>query len=130
MAPIASERRLLCQPLPGRGQSQFGRRTRYVKAVQVAKISARMIRSASLLVIAGALWSGAAHAQMSGADLVTRIDRLQAQVRELTGTVEELQYRNQQLEQELQRMRAAAPGTSGPNPPLAQSLPAASPRSP
>ena len=46
-----------------------------------------MIRSASLLVMTGALWAGAAHAQMSGADLVTRIDRLQAQVRELTGTV-------------------------------------------
>src|SRR5215467_10143455 len=68
-----------------------------------AKTSHTMIRSASLLVLTGALWAGAAHAQMSGADLVTRIDRLQAQVRELTGTVEELQYRNQQLEQEVQR---------------------------
>ena len=67
------------------------------------RTSHTMIRSASLLVMTGALWAGAAHAQMSGADLVTRIDRLQAQVRELTGTVEELQYRNQQLEQELQR---------------------------
>ena len=62
----------------------------------------------------GALWTGAAHAQMSSADLVTRIDRLQAQVRELTGTVEELQYRNQQLEQEVQRLRAAAPGAAAP----------------
>lgn len=80
-----------------------------------------MIRLASLFVIVGALSAGAAHAQMSEADLVTRIDRLQAQVRELTGTVEELQYRNQQLEQELQRSRAAAPGA--PNPPVAQSAP-------
>jgi tol-pal system protein YbgF len=87
------------------------------------KTSHPMIRSASLLVITGALWAGAAHAQMSGADLVTRIDRLQAQVRELTGTVEELQYRNQQLEQELQRLRAAAPGAPAAPSPTAQSVP-------
>src|SRR5690242_16764788 len=83
-----------------------------------------MTRLASLVVIIGALSAGAARAQMSEADLVTRIDRLQAQVRELTGTVEELQYRNQQLDQELQRLRAAAPGASSPNPPIAQSSPA------
>ena len=85
------------------------------------KTSHTMIRSAFSLVMTGALWAGAAHAQMSGADLVTRIDRLQAQVRELTGTVEELQYRNQQLEQEVQRLRAAAPGAA--TPPTAQSSP-------
>jgi hypothetical protein len=79
-----------------------------------------MIRSASLLVVTGALWAGAAHAQMSSADLVTRIDRLQAQVRELTGTVEELQYRNQQLEQEVQRLRAGSPA-AGATPPTTQS---------
>src|SRR3974390_2137577 len=95
---------------------------------RLPKTSHTMIRSASLLVMTGALWAGAAHAQMSSADLVTRIDRLQAQVRELTGTVEELQYRNQQLEQEVQRLRAAAPGASGPNPPVAQSAPAPSAR--
>lgn len=87
-----------------------------------------MIRSASLLVITGALWAGAAHAQMSGADLVTRIDRLQAQVRELTGTVEELQYRNQQLEQEVQRLRAAAPGSTAATASTAQSPLPPSPR--
>src|SRR6516164_3404704 len=92
------------------------------------KTSHTMIRSASLLVMTGALWAGAAHAQMSGADLVTRIDRLQAQVRELTGTVEELQYRNQQLEQEVQRLRAAAPGGAAATPPTAQSSPPPSPR--
>lgn len=80
-----------------------------------------MIRLAFLFVISGALSAGTAHAQMSEADLVTRIDRLQAQVRELTGTVEELQYRNQQLEQELQRLRVAAPAASGPTSPVAQS---------
>ena len=92
------------------------------------KTSHTMIRSASLLVMTGALWAGAAHAQMSSADLVTRIDRLQAQVRELTGTVEELQYRNQQLEQEVQRLRAAAPGGAAATAPTAQSSPPPSPR--
>ena len=42
-----------------------------------------------------------AHAQMTAADLVMRLDRLEAQVRQLTGTVEQLQFRNQQLEQQL-----------------------------
>ncbi len=79
-----------------------------------------MIRSASLLALMGALWAGAAQAQHSEADLVTRIDRLQAQVRELTGTVEELQYRNQQLEQEVQRLRGAAAAPPGSPQPTAQ----------
>src|SRR5689334_1688326 len=88
----------------------------------------RMIRSASLLVMTGALWAGAAHAQMSGADLVTRIDRLQAQVRELTGTVEELQYCNQQLEQEVQRLRGTPPGAAAAAPSSAQSSAPPNPR--
>src|SRR5215472_2103167 len=92
------------------------------------KTSHTMIRSASLLVMTGALWAGAAHAQTSSADLVTRIDHLQAQVRELTGTVEELQYRNQQLEQEVQRLRAAAPGVAAATASTAQSSPPAGPR--
>ena len=79
-----------------------------------------MIRSASLLALMGALWAGAAQAQHSEADLVTRIDRLQAQVRELTGTVEELQYRNQQLEQEVQRLRGAGATLPGSPQPTAQ----------
>ena len=45
---------------------------------------------------------------MSDADLVTRIGRLEATIRELTGNVEQLQYRNQQLEQQVQRLQAEA----------------------
>jgi tol-pal system protein YbgF len=69
-----------------------------------------MIRSVSLVVVAllGALWGGAARAQMSQADLLTRIDRLEAALRELTGTVEQLQYRNQQLEQQLRALQDAS----------------------
>ncbi len=40
-------------------------------------------------------------AQVGAADLVVRIDRLEAQIRQLTGVVEQLQFRNQQLEQML-----------------------------
>jgi tol-pal system protein YbgF len=38
-------------------------------------------------------------------DLVVRLDRLENQIRQLTGLVEQLQFRNQQLEQQLQRMQ-------------------------
>src|SRR5688572_19012337 len=41
-----------------------------------------------------------AHAQ-SDTDLVLRLNRAEEQVRRLTGQLEELQYRNQQLEQQL-----------------------------
>jgi tol-pal system protein YbgF len=46
-------------------------------------------------------------AQLSGPDLVLRIDRLEEEIRRLTGLVEQLQYRNQQLEQQLRRAQGA-----------------------
>ena len=52
-----------------------------------------------------------AHAQMGESELVMRINRLESQVRQLTGTIEQLQFRNQQLEQQLQTARA--PGACG-----------------
>lgn len=45
-----------------------------------------------------------AHAQ-SSADLLVRIDQLENQVRQLTGMVEQAQFRNQQLEAALKRMQ-------------------------
>lgn len=42
-------------------------------------------------------------AQVSSADLVVRLERMEAQIRQLTGAVEQLQYRNQQLELQLRR---------------------------
>lgn len=71
--------------------------------------SKAMIRLASLLGLACALWTGAACAQTSEADLLTRIDHLEAEIRDLTGSVEQLQYRNQQLEQAIQKLQGAAP---------------------
>jgi tol-pal system protein YbgF len=56
------------------------------------------------------------------AELSVRIQQLEAQIRQLTGTVEQLQFRNQQLEQQLQRAQGGA------TPPSAQAgLPPAMP---
>jgi tol-pal system protein YbgF len=68
----------------------------------------RMIRSASFLVVAltGALWAQGARAQDPG-DLASRMDRIEQALRDLTGTVEQLQYRNQQLEQQVRRLQGA-----------------------
>jgi tol-pal system protein YbgF len=82
-----------------------------------------MIRSAFLLALACTLWASTAHAQESDADLVTRIDHLEAQIRDLTGTIEQLQYRNQQLEQEVQRLQAGAPAAAPPRPTAENSPP-------
>jgi tol-pal system protein YbgF len=46
-----------------------------------------------------------ASAQMTAEELVTRLDRIENQIRQLTGTVEQLQFRNQQLDQQLKRMQ-------------------------
>ncbi len=81
-----------------------------------------MIRFArlGLIALACAWYGGAAHAQ-DPADLVTRLDRLEAAIRELTGQIEQLQYRNQQLSQQLaalqeQRGGPAAAASPRPNP--------------
>jgi tol-pal system protein YbgF len=42
-------------------------------------------------------------AQLSGSDLLLRLDRLEAQIRQLTGVVEQLQHRNHQLESYIRR---------------------------
>lgn len=44
-----------------------------------------------------------AAAQMSASDVAMRLDALENQIRQLTGQVEQLQFRNQQLEQQLKR---------------------------
>ena len=44
-------------------------------------------------------------AQASPGDLVVRLDRLENQIRQLTGAIEQLQFRNQQLEGQLRRMQ-------------------------
>ncbi len=47
--------------------------------------------------------SGNRYAQLSASDLMMRLDRMEEQIRRLTGSIEQLQFRNQQLEQQLRR---------------------------
>lgn len=78
-----------------------------------------MNRSAALLAIALAClpWVDAARAQDSPSDVVTRLGRLEQTVRDLTGQVQELQYRNQQLEQQVQHLQGqGAPAATAPMP--------------
>ena len=84
-----------------------------------------MGRSTFLVVIALACASGAnlASAQDTPSDMVTRLGQLEETVRNLTGMVQELQYRNQQLEQQVQRLQggtaaaaSSAPAVSAPPP--------------
>src|SRR6476469_9707060 len=44
-------------------------------------------------------------AQMSDSDLMLRLDRLETQIRQLTGVIEQLQFRNQPLEGQLRRLQ-------------------------
>ncbi len=68
-------------------------------------------------------------AQMSGPDLVLRLERLETQIRQLTGTIEQLQFRNQQLEGQIRRMQEEAAPRPGAQvrPQNPSSAPAASP---
>ena len=66
-----------------------------------------------------------ASAQMSASDLVMRVEALENQIRQLTGQVEQLQFRNQQLEQQVRGGGAPEPArTAQPQrPPLQQAQP-------
>jgi tol-pal system protein YbgF len=72
-----------------------------------------------------------AAAQMSGSDVVVRLEQIEQQLRMLTGQLEQLQYRNQQLEQQLQRMQGGqtAPQQQTQAQPYPQQQPAAGPSS-
>jgi len=99
-----------------------------VRITLLPKNVTRMIRYASLLAVALAylLAGHAARAQVSTAELLTRIDRLEAAIRDLTGNIEQLQYRNQQLEQQLRHLEAEV----APRADAARSTPAAPPPRP
>jgi tol-pal system protein YbgF len=62
--------------------------------------------------------------QPSPTEQVVRIERLEAQIRQLTGTIEQLQFRNRQLESQIERMEAG--GAAPVRQPAAQPLPPAS----
>lgn len=52
-------------------------------------------------------------AQIAETELLMRLDRLDDQVRQLTGAIEQLQYRNQQLEQQLRRIQEPTDARGG-----------------
>jgi tol-pal system protein YbgF len=69
-------------------------------------------------------------AQSDPGDVSVRLDRMEGALRQLTGTIEQLQYRNQQLEMQLKRMQEDTEyrfqqmgGKGGSAPPLSQGAP-------
>jgi tol-pal system protein YbgF len=92
-----------------------------------------MTRSVQFALLGAALAAGllavpvTSVAQSSDSDVVVRLDQLQNDMRRLTGQIEELQYRNQQLEQtvrQLQEERGGAPPRPGVAPSAAPAVPA------
>src|SRR5215470_166473 len=61
----------------------------------------------------------------SASDLIVRVDRLEAQIRQLTGVIEQLQYRNQQLEGVIRRMQEGGVTAAAPPRPLSPPSPSA-----
>jgi tol-pal system protein YbgF len=89
----------------------------------------------SALALAACLYSATADAQLFGrsddrsaqqggdsGDLSVRLDHIENQMRQLTGTLEQLQYQNQQLQEQLRAMQqqvdAGGAPRSAPRPPL------------
>jgi tol-pal system protein YbgF len=86
------------------------------------------------LALAACLYAAAAEAQLFGrsddrpqqgadaGDLSVRLDRMENQMRQLTGTLEQLQYQNQQLQEQLrnlqQQVEAGGASRAVPRPPL------------
>jgi tol-pal system protein YbgF len=72
-------------------------------------------------------------AQSDPGDLSVRLDRMESALRQLTGTIEQLQYRNQQLEMQLKRVqddteyRLQQLGSRGGGAPPAQTAPPGAP---
>ncbi|MBV9968637.1 MAG: tol-pal system protein YbgF [Xanthobacteraceae bacterium] len=60
---------------------------------------------AAVCAVACVIAVAPACAQVAGGDIYIKIDQLENQVRQLTGAVEQLQYRNQQLEATVRRLQ-------------------------
>jgi tol-pal system protein YbgF len=74
-------------------------------------------------------------AQAPPGELMMRINRLEAQIRQMTGVIEQLQHRNRQLESQLRSAMGAAPGGAPPasaappqHPPHAAATPVPAPQ--
>lgn len=66
----------------------------------------KMFRSHFLLVIALAMPTAAAAQRVDPVYIEDRLNQLQQSITMLTGQIEQLQYRNQQLQQQLEKMQA------------------------
>ena len=64
-----------------------------------------MLRNLCFAFLLACAVASPAAAQMSATDAVVRLDQIENQMRMLTGQVEQLQFRNQQIEQQLRRMQ-------------------------
>jgi tol-pal system protein YbgF len=62
-------------------------------------------------------------AQAGAPDLLVRLERLETQIRQLTGVIEQLQYRNAQLEAQVRRMQEDSEYPKGAPRPLGQARP-------
>lgn len=84
-----------------------------------------IVRAAALAAVAACLASPAAFAQSDDeVDFEIRIERLENQIRQLTGQNEELQFRNRQLEEQLRALQAGQPAqASAPRAPAASYQP-------
>jgi tol-pal system protein YbgF len=69
-------------------------------------------------------------AQAGAPDQVLRLERLESQIRQLTGVIEQLQYRNQQLENQVRRMQEESEAGRGAARPAAPLRPQAAPSAP
>lgn len=90
-----------------------------------------MTRTGFAAAIAFALLGTCPGSAQSAADLVVRLEQIENHMRQLTGAIEQLQYRNQQLENQLRRLQEdseyrfqelSSKGTPGPRP-AAQAVP-------
>jgi tol-pal system protein YbgF len=65
--------------------------------------------------------------QSSSSDLAVRLDRMENRLREMTGQLEQLQFRNQQLEQDLARLGGSSGGSPAAVPPQRGGAPNSAP---
>jgi tol-pal system protein YbgF len=63
--------------------------------------------------------------QSPASELAVRLDRMENRLREMTGQIEQLQFRNQQLEQELARLGGGSPAAAPPRSGATNSAPMA-----
>jgi tol-pal system protein YbgF len=69
-------------------------------------------------------------AQSTASEMSVRIDRLEAQIRQMTGVIEQLQFRNQQLAEQLRHLQEDGTQQSSAQPPRPTGAPVVAPAAP